>query len=87
MQSLASSSAKGPRILRVKILVCCVAARSTAFGGACAAPAAAAPEAQPTPAEPEPSYLDELERLAGLRDKGIVSDEEFEAKKKQLLGL
>jgi hypothetical protein len=51
------------------------------------APAAAAPAAQPAPAEPEPSYLDELERLAGLRDKGIVSDEEFEAKKKQLLGL
>ena len=52
-----------------------------------AAPAPAAPAAQPPAAEPEPSYLDELERLAGLRDKGIISDEEFEAKKKQLLGL
>jgi len=35
----------------------------------------------------EADYLDELERLASLRDKGIISDEEFEAKKKVLLGL
>jgi hypothetical protein len=46
-------------------------------------PAAAAPVA----AEPEPSYLDELERLADLRDRGIISDDDFEAKKGQLLGL
>jgi len=37
--------------------------------------------------EKEDSYLDELERLADLREKGIITDEEFEAKKKQLLGL
>ena len=35
----------------------------------------------------EPAYLAELERLAELRDKGIISEEEFAAKKKQLLGL
>ena len=35
----------------------------------------------------EPSYLDELQRLAQLKDEGIISDEEFVAKKKQLLGL
>ncbi len=35
----------------------------------------------------EESYLDELERLADLRDKGIISEEDFEAKKKQLLGI
>ena len=33
------------------------------------------------------SYLDELEKLAGLRDRGIITNEEFETKKKQLLGL
>jgi predicted Zn-dependent peptidase len=33
------------------------------------------------------SYLDELEKLAGLRDRGVITEEEFEAKKKQLLGL
>lgn len=35
----------------------------------------------------EPDYLDELERLAKLRDQGVLTDEEFSAKKKQLLGL
>lgn len=50
-----------------------------------AAAAAAAPAPAPAPAGGD--YLDELERLAGLRDKGILTDAEFEAKKKQLLGL
>lgn len=35
----------------------------------------------------EASYLEELEKLGELRDKGIITDEEFEAKKKELLGL
>ena len=34
-----------------------------------------------------PSYIDELERLAKLRDDGIITKEEFETKKQQLLGL
>lgn len=34
-----------------------------------------------------PSYLDELERLAALRDQGVITEEEFTAKKGQLLGL
>jgi hypothetical protein len=33
------------------------------------------------------SYLDELERLAALHDQGVLTDEEFQAKKGQLLGL
>ncbi|MFN2188852.1 MAG: SHOCT domain-containing protein [Candidatus Promineifilaceae bacterium] len=39
------------------------------------------------PAPAEPDYISELERLAGLVDKGIITQEEFEAKKKSLLGL
>ena len=39
------------------------------------------------PNESDKSYLDELERLASFRDQGIITQEEFEAKKKQLLGL
>ncbi len=31
--------------------------------------------------------LDDLEKLAALKEKGIISEEEFQAKKKQLLGL
>ena len=33
------------------------------------------------------STADELERLAELRDQGVLTDEEFEAKKKQVLNL
>ena len=32
-------------------------------------------------------YTAELEKLAGLRDKGIITEEEFQTKKKQILGL
>ena len=35
----------------------------------------------------EPEYVGELERLAQLREQGILSEEEFEAKKKQILGI
>jgi hypothetical protein len=35
----------------------------------------------------ESSYLDQLERLAALKQNGIITEEEFEAKKKQILGL
>ena len=47
----------------------------------------AAPSPAPA-AAPEPEYVRELERLSQLRDQGILSDEEFEAKKKkQILGI
>ena len=49
---------------------------------------AEAEAAAPAPAAaPEPEYVGELERLADLRDRGILSDEEFEAKKQQILGI
>jgi hypothetical protein len=38
-------------------------------------------------AAPEPEYMGELERLAQLREQGIISEEEFEAKKRQILGI
>ena len=44
--------------------------------------------AAPTPqAAPEPEYMGELERLAQLRDQGVITDDDFEAKKKQILGI
>jgi hypothetical protein len=44
--------------------------------------------AAPAPAAaPEPEYVGELERLAQLRDQGIITNDDFEAKKKQLLGI
>jgi membrane protease subunit (stomatin/prohibitin family) len=42
--------------------------------------------AQPAPAA-EPDYTAELERLAQLRDQGVITPEDFDAKKRQLLGI
>jgi hypothetical protein len=52
--------------------------------GAQEPPPAAAPA--PPPAA-EPDYVAELQRLAQLRDSGVISAEDFEAKKKQILGI
>jgi len=47
-----------------------------------------AEQASPPAAAPaEPDYTAELERLAKLRDDGVISAEDFDAKKKQLLGI
>ena len=37
--------------------------------------------------ETKSSNLDELEKLAGLREKGIITEGEFNAKKRQILGI
>jgi predicted Zn-dependent peptidase len=48
----------------------------------------APPPPPPAPAaQAAPDYTAELERLAKLRDEGVISAEDFEAKKKQLLGI
>ena len=45
-------------------------------------------QAPPAPAESaEPDYTAELERLAKLRDEGVITAEDFDAKKKQVLGI
>jgi hypothetical protein len=50
-------------------------------------PAEATAAPAPAATSSEPGYVGELERLAQLRDQGILSEEEFGAKKKQLLGI
>jgi uncharacterized membrane protein YqhA len=47
-------------------------------------------ETDPLTAQPEPSpgkeaYLDELERLSKLQDQGVITQDEFSARKKQIL--
>ena len=42
-----------------------------------------APQAAPA----APDYTAELERLAQLRDQGVITNEDFDAKKRQLLGI
>jgi membrane protease subunit (stomatin/prohibitin family) len=51
-----------------------------------APPAQQAPRVQQA-APAEADYTAELEKLAKLRDEGVISAEDFEAKKKQLLGI
>jgi hypothetical protein len=65
-------------------------ARRTANRQADAAPPPAEAPAPP-PVAPaaaaEPAYMAELEQLNQLKTKGIISESEYEAKKKQILGL
>lgn len=49
------------------------------------AAAAAVSAASAAPAQED--YITQLQKLAELRDAGILTDEEFEAKKQQILGL
>jgi hypothetical protein len=45
----------------------------------------AAQQAAAAPAEPD--YAAELEKLAQLKAQGVITEEEFQAKKKQILGI
>jgi hypothetical protein len=51
-----------------------------------AAVQAGGPPADSEPSGKENDYIEELQKLAGLRDEGIITKEEFETKKQQLLG-
>jgi hypothetical protein len=49
---------------------------------------AAPPPPAAAPAAPAvPDYAAELEKLAALRDQGVITAEDFEAKKKSILGI
>jgi Short C-terminal domain len=56
------------------------------YGQEMAAQQAYAAQAAAT-APAQPDYTAELEQLAQLKAQGILTDEEFEAKKKQILGI
>ncbi|HYN42719.1 MAG TPA: SHOCT domain-containing protein, partial [Thermoanaerobaculia bacterium] len=47
---------------------------------------AARPSTPPGTAGAEPDPVAQLERLGALRDKGVVTEEEFQTAKAQLLG-
>ena len=48
--------------------------------------AASARRPSPPSASPSPDIPDQIRKLAKLKDDGIISSEEFEAKKTELLG-
>jgi len=58
-------------------------------GGQTTAPPAAQPGGPTSTAAPPPQadYITQIKQLAELRDAGILTDQEFEAKKKQILGI
>jgi membrane protease subunit (stomatin/prohibitin family) len=45
------------------------------------------PEPAPAAAPAAPDYAAELEQLARLRDQGVITADDFEAKKRQILGI
>lgn len=87
-----------PRIGRAVARTAVVAGTATAVSGRVAqkqadkqadkeaAQQAAAAPAAPA-AEPEVDAVAEIERLGALKDKGLLSDEEFAAAKAKLLGI
>jgi hypothetical protein len=53
-----------------------------------APPPAAAPAPAPAPAAPaQQDDMAEIQQLAAMKDQGILTEEEFQAKKKQILGI
>lgn len=62
------------------------AAFQDAASGGYDEPAPAPPPAAPA-APAEPDYAAELQKLASLKEQGIIDDAEFDAKKKQILGI
>ncbi len=52
-----------------------------------AAPQAAQQAPPPSAAPDAPSDIEQLEQLAQLHEQGILTDEEFAAKKQQILGI
>ena len=86
-----------PRIGRAVARTAVVAGTATAVSGRVAQKqadkqadkeAAQQAAAAPAPAaEPEVDAVAEIERLGALKDKGLLSDEEFAAAKAKLLGI
>lgn len=94
---------RGPGLIRTAARTAVVAGTATAVSGnvmrrqqrkAYEERAGAQAQAQPaagtspgTAAPEQPAYLAELERLGQMKAQGIISEDEFQAKKKQLLGI
>jgi Short C-terminal domain len=86
---------RGPGLVGVAARTAVVAGTATAVSGRVArrqqnkyaAEQEQAVAAAPVAEAAEPDYVAELEQLAQLRDQGILTPEEFDAKKKQILGL
>jgi hypothetical protein len=86
---------RGPGLIRAAATTAVVAGTATAVSGRVQKRQydkwSAEYQQQATPAEGggqgEPDYTAELERLAQLKAQGIITEEEFQSKKKAILGI
>jgi membrane protease subunit (stomatin/prohibitin family) len=85
---------RGPGVVRVAATTAVVAGTAGAVShrqqqkhAAAAEPQAAPPPAAQAAAPPEQDYMAELQQLAQLRDSGVITAADFEAKKQQILGI
>jgi succinate dehydrogenase/fumarate reductase flavoprotein subunit len=89
---------RGPGLIGAAARTAVIAGTATAVSGRVARRQAARyegeqggqPQAEPAPAAGPAGQDDtvaELQQLAALKDQGILSEEEFTAKKKQILGI
>lgn len=83
-----------PRIGRAVARTAVIAGTATAVSGKVAQKQAdkqadkeAAAQAAAPAAEPEVDAVAEIERLGALKDKGLLTDEEFAAAKAKILGI
>ncbi|MBK9178725.1 MAG: SHOCT domain-containing protein [Acidimicrobiales bacterium] len=92
--SLVNTAARTAVVVGTASAVSNKAASNQAAKAQAAAPAPQAPQVAPTgaPATAAPAALsddvyDQLRKLGELREAGILTDDEFQAKKTQILGL
>jgi hypothetical protein len=90
---------RGPGLIRTAARTAVIAGTATAVSGRVAHrqqeryAAQAQQYAEPVDAAPvsreaaTPDYVVELERLAELKAQGLITEQEFQAKKRQLLGI
>ncbi|MFE5918040.1 SHOCT domain-containing protein [Streptomyces sp. NPDC056468] len=62
------------------------AERQVAYQQGVAPPTPAAPAAPPSTADEMTSKIDQLKQLGDLKDQGVLTEEEFAAQKRQVLG-
>jgi hypothetical protein len=77
---------RGPGLVRAAATTAVVAGTAGAVRHRQDQKYAAQAQYAPPPAA-EPDYASELEALAGLKAQGIITEDEFQAKKRQLLGI
>lgn len=75
-----------PNAFRAQMMQRSAEMQQQALSAMQAAQAAPTQPAPPSPSPPSDDPVDRLERLAALKDRGLITDEEFEQQKRRILG-